>query len=237
MDLDAQGAVDASLADEPLDVDDDPYADDPIADGSPDPLLPADGTADAGWIGPPVEGAAEHWHEQERGDTCAVVSQEFILDDFTGIDHSEAELQQIAEANGWYTPGGGTAPDDVGKILEYHGIPVEQQNGATLSQLEQALTERDGVIVGVDSSEMWSPGFDPDEPLDNYPGVPGQGADHAVQVIGLDYSDPARPTAVLNDPGVPDGQATEVPLNAFLEAWEDTGYYLVTAHRPATATI
>ena len=41
--------------------------------------------------------------------------QQLILKDF-GIDVSETELVQAANANGWYN-GGGTSPEDVGNLL------------------------------------------------------------------------------------------------------------------------
>lgn len=180
-------------------------------------------------IGYPA-GEVTGWHLQEHSDTCAVATQEFILDGLTGVDHTESELLAVAQANGWYTPGAGTSMEDMGKILDYYGLSTEQHHNATLDDLQQALANGDGVMVGVDSDEIWTPGFDPDEPLDAHPGIPGQGADHAVQVIGLDYTDPVNPVVVLNDPGHPAGQGGTVPLETFLEAWEDSGNFLVTAH-------
>lgn len=221
------GLPDGTLVDDPFTVVDDPYG--PTPDGPAcdvDPVVPAD------YIGEPPMDAMTHWHLQESPDTCAVAAQEFVLDDITGVDHSEAELVSIAEANGWYTPGGGTAPDDVGKLLDCFGVPTETQHGASVDDLAAALAEGKHVIVGVDSGELAHPGgYDPDDPLDQYPGIPGQGADHAVQVIGIDNSDPANPMVVLNDPGRPDGQGGGVPLSIFAEAWEDSGNLLVTAWR------
>lgn len=115
------------------------------------------------------------------------------------------------------------------------GTAFRQQHNATLDDLQQALVNGEGVMVGVDSDEIWMPGFDPGEPLDAYLGIPGQGADHAVQVIGLDYTDSANPVVVLNDPGTPAGQGETVPLETFLDAWEDSGNFLITAHGSRTA--
>ena len=47
--------------------------------------------------------------QQLYPDTCAIKSQQLILKDF-GIDVSETELVQAANANGWYN-GGGTSPE------------------------------------------------------------------------------------------------------------------------------
>ena len=182
-------------------------------------------------VGDPDE-AMDQWHLQERDNTCAVAAQEFVLDDFTGIHHSEDELRQVAEEHGWYTPQGGTPVDDTGNILAYYGLDTEQQHGASFQQLETALAHGDGVIVGVESGKIWNPGFDPADSVTNYVGIPGQSADHAVEVIGVDHSDPAHPTVILNDSGAPDGRGERVPLATFLEAWQGSGNFLVTAHRP-----
>lgn len=182
-----------------------------------------------GYYGDHPADAAEHWHMQEQTHSCAVAVQEFILDDITGIDHPEGELTALAEAKGWYTPGQGTPYEDIGKVLEAHGIPTEQQFGATADGLAAALASGEHVIVGVDSSEIMAPGYDPADPMDAYPGIPGQGADHAVQVIGIDNSDPTNPMVIVNDSGVPDGRAGALPLGVFLEAWDDSGNFMMTA--------
>ena len=65
--------------------------------------------------------------QQLYPDTCAIKSQQLILEDF-GIDVSETQLVQTANANGWYN-GGGTNPQDVGNLLNLAGIPVTKQDG------------------------------------------------------------------------------------------------------------
>jgi hypothetical protein len=187
---------------------------------------------EAAYFGDDPADAAQVWHLQESSHSCAVAAQEFVLNDITGGNHSEAELCAIAEENGWYTPGQGTAPEDIGKVLNTFGIPTEHHDGATVEDLATALANGEEVIVGVDSGEIVSPGFDPSEPLDHYPGVPGQGADHAIQIIGIDNRDPANPMVVVNDPGLPDGQGGALSLSVFAEAWEDSGNMMVTAKAP-----
>jgi hypothetical protein len=153
----------------------DPYPD--LIDTDPEPPPPDDPgfpepEPEAGYIGEPPWEAMQHWHRQEASHSCAVASQEFILDNLTGIDHSEAELAAVAEANGWYVPGQGTPVEDVGKVLEHYGIPTEQYHGASVDQLATALNEGDRVMVALDSSELMFPGgYDPDDPLDHYPGI------------------------------------------------------------------
>jgi len=181
-------------------------------------------------VGEPASDMA-HWHQQAYPDTCAVASQEFILDGLTGRDFSEDELRQQAIDNGWYTPGGGTTLEDMGKLLEANGVPVERQYNSTLDDLSARLEQGGKVLVAVDSDEVWSPGQDNDEgffSLLTYPGIPGQDANHAVEVIGIDRSDPDNPMVVLNDPGHPDGGGMLVPESDFLNAWADSNNYMVS---------
>jgi hypothetical protein len=206
--------------------------DDTVLEQAPLPSSVAEPGLQPGYFGEDPADAAEEWHLQESTHSCAVAAQEFVLNDITGGHYSEADLCAIAEANGWYVPGQGTAPDDIGKLLNTFGIPTERHDGATVDDLAAALANGEHVIVGVDSSEIISPGFDPSDPLDQYPGVPGQGVDHAIQVIGIDNRDPANPMVVVNDPGLPDGQGGALPLSVFAEAWDDSGNMMVTAKAP-----
>jgi hypothetical protein len=180
-----------------------------------------------GIIGDPGSDMA-FWHLQTHDDTCAIVSQEFILDDLTGHHFSEDALRQEAIAHGWYTPGGGTPLDDVGKLLEAHGVHVDHQYGGTLQELADKLQQGQDVIVGVNGEDIWNASGHGDVPLTNYPGIPGQNADHAVEVIGIDDSDPAHPLVILNDPGTPDGQGLEVPAAVFEQAWATSDHYMVS---------
>lgn len=68
-------------------------------------------------FGEPLEDR-KHWHMQEQPDTCAIVSQEYILDSYLDYDVTENELVEHATKNGYYYPGSGTFPEDVGKLLE-----------------------------------------------------------------------------------------------------------------------
>lgn len=169
----------------------------------------------------------QFWHLQQHDDTCAIASQQFILDDILGQHFSEEQLCQEAIANGWYTPGGGTPLADVGNLLEAHGVQVERQEGATIQDLVTSLEQGQHVIVAVNAEDIWYHGT-PDDPLASYPGIPGQAADHAVEVIGLDTSDPNHPMVILNDPGTPDGQGESVPLNVFEAAWHASDDFMVS---------
>ena len=116
--------------------------------------------------------------------------------------------------------------------MELYGLHTEQTHGASMDQLETALAHDDGVIVGVNSNEIWNPGLDPHDPLTDHIGVPGQGADHAVRVVAVDHSDPGNPQVILSDTGTPDGQGSRIPLAEFEDAWAASGDFMVTAQRP-----
>jgi len=171
----------------------------------------------------------DNWHQQSNPDTCAIVSQEFIIEQLTGEEVSEEELTQEAMDNGWYTPGGGTPIDYVGNILAMHGIPIEKDVDATVEDIEAKLENGEKVIVGVDADEIWSPGqsHEQEEKLIDANTVDGD-PNHAVEVIGVDRSDPDNPMVILNDPGHPGGCGEMVPMDDFIHAWRDSDCFMVS---------
>lgn len=175
-------------------------------------------------VGNPAE-TMESWHTQESGTSCAVVCQEFLLEHVTGRDFQEGVLRDLAEREGWYNPNGGTVMGDVGKLLEEMGLRVERSDGNGVEDLQRCLENGGGVIAVVDSSELWT--GENDDML-----FPGMQADHAVEVIGLDRSDPEHPMVILNDSGVANGGGAMVPLDVFMDAWEDSNFYMVEAYPP-----
>ncbi|MGW3373209.1 hypothetical protein [Streptomyces hydrogenans] len=196
-----------------------PYA----LDGVPAPAGPHDPV-----VGDP-EAAALHWHQQEAPFSCAVVSQEYVLDRVTGTDHAESDLSSLAERQGWYHPEAGTPMDEMSRILEHHGVPVSTKEGANMDDLRFALADGDHVIVAVDSEELKQRSGGGPEDLEALGYIPGQGADHAVVVTGLDYSDPDAPAVIVNDSGHEDGAGFRVPMTTFYRAWADSGHHMVRA--------
>jgi len=181
---------------------------------------------------------AEHWHQQGDRNSCAIATQEFILDELGeqyGIEFNEDQLAQEAIASGWYTPDHGTPLDCVGNILEAHGIGVEKQFEGNLNEINQQLQQGHKVLVALDSDEILNPDAANDDLLVNFYGMPGQDANHAVQVIGIDNSDSKHLMVILNDPGRADGMGLKVPAANFLNAWEDSNNFMVsTTGQPAT---
>lgn len=168
-----------------------------------------------------IDKAADQWHMQAGDNSCAVCSQQFIINEFLQLDLTEAQLCTIAEANNWFDPEGGTTPEDSDNLLQLFGIETHIQYEATLADLKQTLDNGGRAIVGVDGMVLWVDG------AGNYPVY---GADHAIEVIGIDESDGADVKVIINDSGAPNGCGRAVPLNEFMEAWLPSGGFMVGAY-------
>jgi hypothetical protein len=204
-----------------------------VTDTAPDGLVvaaePAWRPADFDGIGMPIQDAA-HWHPQQAANSCAIVTQGAVLESVTGIPCDEARLTEMAVENGWYDPERGTAPADVGRLLEAHGVPCEQQSGADISAIVTALERGDKVMVGLDGGEIAAPLHDAST------GAPLEQPDalHSVWVTGIDTGPDGSVHVLVNDPGHPGGQLDPIELHDFLNAWDDTGNHLTVA-RTGTA--
>lgn len=170
----------------------------------------------------------KHWHMQEGLDTCAIVSQKYILDSYLDYDVTENELVEHATKNGYYYPGSGTFPEDVGKLLEDYGVAVERTEGNNFNDILEKLKTNEKIIVGVDANEIWANSSS--EQLKDLFFMPE--ANHAVQVIG--YNNESQ-TVILNDPGHPDGKGIKVNLSDFEKAWQDSNNFIVSATQPTSS--
>lgn len=159
--------------------------------------------------------------QQIYPDTCAIKSQQLILQDF-GIHFTEEQLRNEALMYGWYN--GGTSPEDVGKLLELHGIPVSQYENANIFNLVNELAQGHKVIVGVDSGELWG-----DNIFDKI--FEDNAADHALIVSGVDTSDPNNVKVILTDPGT-GNLLKEYPMEDFVDAWEDSNCFMMATNDP-----
>jgi len=171
----------------------------------------------------------KHWHMQEGLDTCAIVSQEYILDSCLERDFTEAKLVNHAIDKGYYTPGCGTFMYDVGNLLEDYDFTVERTEGNDINDISEKLNNNQKIIVGVDSNEIWANSSS--EQLKDLFFMPE--ANHAIQVIG--YNNESQ-TVILNDPGHPDGKGMKVNLRDFEKAWQDSNNFMVSAKPPSSAS-
>lgn len=168
--------------------------------------------------------------EQTHDDTCAIKSQQLILNDF-GIDISEDELLRISLENDWFH--GGTAPQDVGNLLEMANIPVTKQEGANVFNLVSELAQGHKVIVGVDADEIWYNDSIGDKLKNWFHDFLGDHrANHALIVAGIDTSDPDNIQVIVTDPGTGD-DGKPYPLDQFMDAWADAQCYMISTDIPA----
>ncbi|MDO4650507.1 MAG: hypothetical protein Q4B26_17855 [Eubacteriales bacterium] len=168
---------------------------------------------------------AKNWHHQTESVSCAVACQEFIVEQLTGQEYYEHDLIQYAENLGWYDPESGTSIKDVGNILEAAGLLVERGEQYTLNDLAEELESGGKVICGVNNKILQNP---------MYSLVPGLRANHAVQVSGIDASDPNNVEVILNDPGVINGRGLRVPADTFMKAWGTGDNFAVFARKGVT---
>jgi hypothetical protein len=159
---------------------------------------------------------------QEGLYSCAVASQKGIIESILGKEIPEIELSYDAYSHGWYNPSAGTMPEHTGKILEEYGIPVDRGFERSITDLAEALQNGEKVMVGLDASEIWNGRIDMDgNPME----LPNQG--HVVWVTGIVEDDSGHWSVVMNDSGIPNGAGEVVPLEHFLNAWEDYGNFAV----------
>lgn len=176
------------------------------------------------------------WAQQIMPDNCAVEAERAILNLFRDTPMSQVEAMFISATNGWYMSGTGTSPDDIGQLLEMHGIPTHTIFNASITDLATELALGHGVIVGVDAEELWDSG--PLADLKQWMSTTWDidfgdiAANHAVLVTGLDLSDTLNPKVILNDSGVPDGDGVQYPMEKFLQAWQDSNFFYAATDNP-----
>ena len=161
--------------------------------------------------------------QQVYGDTCAIKSQQLILNDF-GIPVTEDQCVQYSIEHGWYAnDGSGTKMIDIGKLLCDAGVPCTQTDGANVYDLANQLAQGHKIIVTVDSGELWDNSI-----LDWLKDIFfGNTPDHALIVAGIDMTDPDNPMVIVTDPG--NGHpAQPYPLDQFMDAWSDSNCFMVS---------
>lgn len=163
----------------------------------------------------------EHWEPQGETNRCALFSQKFIIEEFTGQDIDIEDFEAVAEENGWFD--NGTTFLNVNKMLDYYGIENEMTFHNDINDIEDCLEQGGRVIVAIDADEIW---FGQGDDLFS----PNSGANHAVEVIGIDYSDPSNPMVILNDSGTPYGCGEMVPLDVFMDAWQDSECQMIACY-------
>ena len=169
-------------------------------------------------IGDPVP-AMEKWECQGSTNRCGLYAQKFVIEEFTGKDIDMGEYLRIAKVNGLFGEGEGTAALNMNKMLDQYGIKNEMSFHNSLEDIEASLARGERVIVSIDADEIWH--GEKDNVFTPFDAEGLDSANHAVEVIGIDKTDPDNPMVILNDSGTPDGRGELVPADIFCDAWDD----------------
>ena len=110
-----------------------------------------------------VEEAVEEWHVQEKDYSCAVCSQQFIINEFMGLDMTEEQLCKIAEAQGWLSPELGTAPRDVGNLLELFGIDTHTNYEGSMDDIKAGTFELSTAMTAEEMMKVMATSQDTEE--------------------------------------------------------------------------
>lgn len=188
--------------------------------------LADDGPVDDGaaWVPEVVDGAivgdpfaySDLWFQQAFDGSClpAAVAQIYSL--YTGELVTDQEFVEIANQHGGWIVGPdgvpGMAPETAVALLETVGIDASLQT-SDLDGLSLALEQGYSVMVAVDSGEIWYGEEAEDDTMD-----------HALLVAGIDVD---GGVVWLSDTGVAEGNMLSVPLDVFLDSWQDSGNTMV----------
>ena len=172
-------------------------------------------------------GDADYWRQQDGANSCAVVAQISVYESLTGEYIPEADAASYAYEQGWFDPNSGTFTEDTSNILEDIGIDVYTSYNNAFADLEDALAIGDKPIVALDSNEIWSPQYDRQGNS-----LEQEDAGHIVWVTGINYEANGSVDIVLNDSGIPNGSASVVGYDDFMNAWEDRDFFATFAENP-----
>lgn len=174
------------------------------------------------------------WEQQEAPMSCAVATTNMMFKSM-GLEPGEGLIADIFEELDVYDPIQGSKVDyidDAINIMAATGgldIQAETMTGLDVDDLGNLLHHGVRPLIAVDGAELYSGaggrllndlGLLPDAP-------------HAVQLIGIERT-PEGDFAVINDPGFPGGAGQRIPMDAFTDAWEDSGNTCVAMSDGAT---
>lgn len=166
----------------------------------------------------------QFWYHPDGDFACGVAVQKFVLESLSDRHFSERELTQQATEKCGYRPDKGMKLGRVGDIIEAEGVHVTRKSNCSLADIEQKLKDGEKVIVGINQGKILMS----NQQLSDYRGIPAsQGANHVVQIIGIDHSDPKHEKIILNDPAVDFGRGLMVPKEKFMTAWQASCCYAI----------
>lgn len=164
------------------------------------------------------------WEFQGDTNRCALYSEKFVIEELTGLDIDIEEFARTARENGWFTEKGGTTLLNLNNMLDYYNINNEMSFNNDIDDIELCLNDGGKVIVSIDAEQIW---YGKDGNIFS----PENSANHAVQVIGIDRTDPENPMVILNDSGIPNGRGSMIPLDVFEDAWAAGNCQMVECYK------
>lgn len=159
---------------------------------------------------------------------CALYAEQYVLQQL-GTTVSMEELLTIAKENKWIKHQG-VQFKNIGKLLEYHSVQVERKTDASLADLQKAFEKGNLVIVGVDSGELFAQtrlkrlAEEIEDWFDEH-------ADHVLLVKSLHLTNDRYDIAELININGEGERNFNVPVSKFLDAWEDSGRFMVEVTR------
>ncbi|MCL2423458.1 MAG: C39 family peptidase, partial [Micrococcales bacterium] len=150
--------------------------------------------------------------------SCVPASVAQIYNLYTGQNVSDLDFVELAnqlDSTGWIVGPDGTPglpADAAAQLLEAAGIHASTTYGS-MDTLSEALAQGNAVMVAFDSGEVWYG-----------EAVEDNTADHMAVVAAIDYD---AGLVYLSDTGSPDGNMEAVPIEIFIDAWEDSGFLMV----------
>lgn len=156
-----------------------------------------------------------------EGNRCCLECEKFILGR-RDIEFDNDEVESVAKENRWQSDNG-TALHNVGRQLERYGLSITRRFKCTIADIVAALAAGDDVMVAVDGGELTGNlELERREYL-----LIGEIPDHTVVVVSCDIDEN---TITLFDPNSP-RELDTYPIEQFLDAWDDSKNYMVTAYR------
>lgn len=153
-----------------------------------------------------------------RGNLCCWLCERHILSKHN-IAFEEDKILETAKNNLWYSEEG-TKFSNIGKCLQHLGAEVEQRFNCNIQDINDALKAGKDIIVAVDGGELlgdrWA------EIMEDI--FDGEKPDHSVVVLSCDSNN----SVTIYDPNSKNETDT-YPIEQFLDAWDDSKRFMVTA--------
>ena len=167
--------------------------------------------------------------DQQNDPMSCVVAASSSICNSMGIPISEEVLADILQENGVYDPIRGSDIGILDDVLNDLAIAndldfrAQTVTGLDIDNLKTMLDGNVKILIGLDSFDLIA---DPMSRMLNDVGILPGSMGHAVQLIGIENTSEGN-FAVINDPGVPDGAGKRIPMDVFMDAWEDKDHAAV----------